>query len=78
MEAFEKCVWGDHALVKADAMRTTSNLIRTQDVRLMDYSWPKVIKTTKEKCKHIFMSTWVRINGKNYLKMFGVVFKTVV
>ena len=38
MEAFEKCVLGDHSLVKADAMRTTSNLIRTQDVRLMDYS----------------------------------------
>ena len=78
MEAFKKCVWGDHSLDKAEAMRTTSNLIRLQDVHLMDYTWPKVIKTTKEKCKHIFMSTWVRITGKNYLKMFGVVFKTVV
>ena len=38
MEAFGKCVCGDHSLVKADAMRTTSNLISPQDVRLMDYT----------------------------------------
>ena len=63
MKAFEKCVC-DHSPANPDAMRATLNLIRPHDVCPMDYTWLKAIKTTKEKCKHIFISTWLRINSK--------------
>ena len=57
MEAFQKCVC-DHSLANPDAMRATLNLIRPQDHPRRPRTcalW--VIKTTKEKCKHIFIST---------------------
>ena len=63
---------GDHSVVNPDAMRATSNLISPQDVR--HYTWPKAIKTTKEKCKHIFISTWLKLSLELSLKMFSVVF----
>ena len=57
MEAFEKCVC-DHSLANPDAMRATLNLIRPQDMRLMGD------KATKEKCKHIFISTDFELTQK--------------
>ena len=36
MEAFEKCVWGDHSLVKADAMRTL-NAHHAHHIKLNSY-----------------------------------------
>ena len=67
MEAFGKCVWGDHSLVKADAMRTTSNLISPQDVRLMDYTTdPKSLKLLKKNGWYFY----VHLSSNHWQKLF--------